>query len=95
MSSLAAPERTVTVGIRSEHLILNSVSSQREPAIDAKVMRIERLSDQHLVHVCINGSEQELVCTSTASSELELGSAVRMQVQQAFWFDADGQRIQA
>jgi multiple sugar transport system ATP-binding protein len=95
LSTLAAPAKAVTVGIRSEHLILNGSAVQREAALDARVMRIERLSDQYLVHVSLDGSEQELVCTSSASSELEPGGAVRMQVRQAFWFDADGQRIVA
>ncbi len=95
LSTLAAPPQAATVGIRSEHLILNGSASKHESTVDARVMRIERLSDQYLVHVSLDGCQQELVCTSSESTKLEPGSAVRMHVRQAFWFDATGQRIVA
>jgi hypothetical protein len=59
------------------------------------VLRVERLSDQYLVHVALDGSDKELICAPAANTGLEPGDAVHLQVQHAFWFDAGGQRIRA
>ena len=58
-------------------------------------MRVERLSDQHLVHVQISGTDQELVSATPAGTGLEPGDAVILQVRRALWFDASGRRLSA
>ncbi|MBL8328379.1 MAG: ABC transporter ATP-binding protein [Rubrivivax sp.] len=91
---LPGPERAATIGIRCEHLSLNSAAADpAEPM--ARVLRVERLSDQHLVHVQIAGTEQELVSASTTSTGLEPGDAVNLRIRGALWFDETGQRIPA
>jgi multiple sugar transport system ATP-binding protein len=94
LATLAAPDHAATIGIRSEHLVLSrSNSDAAEPL--ARVVRVERLSDQHLVHVQVNGTDQELVSATPASTGLETGEAVNLQVRRALWFDASGQRLSA
>jgi multiple sugar transport system ATP-binding protein len=93
LPALAAPERAATVGIRSEHLAVRSGSATG--AIAGRVLRVERLSDQHLVHVQVAGTDQELTSATPAATGLEPGDAVNLQVRRALWFDAAGQRIAA
>jgi multiple sugar transport system ATP-binding protein len=92
LPALHAPANTATFGIRSEHIALETASSN-EYASDAEVLRVERLSDQVLVHVALAGSRHEMVCAPAGGTSLSAGSAVRIAVQRAFWFDAQGQRI--
>ena len=92
--AMAAPERATTIGIRGEHLSLDRERLEgAEPS--ARVLRVERLSDQHLVHVQISGTDQELVSATPASTGLKPGDAVNLQVRHAMWFDASGQRLSA
>lgn len=94
LAALAAPERAVTIGIRSEHLNLRSQTADAyQPS--ARVLRVERLSDQHLVHVQISGTDQELVSATSSAPGLEPGDLVSLQVRGALWFDAAGVRLAA
>jgi multiple sugar transport system ATP-binding protein len=93
LAALAAPSQASTIGIRSEHLSLNGDGGTG--ALSARVLRVERLSDQHLVHVLIDGSDQELISATPAATGLAPGDAVKLQVRRALWFDASGQRIAA
>jgi multiple sugar transport system ATP-binding protein len=103
LAALPAPEQATTVGIRSEHLILSAKSSAGGGGMnaarvgayvqDARVLRIERLSDQYLVHVAIEGSENEVVAANSANPGFEPGDAVQLEVRRALWFDANEQRI--
>jgi multiple sugar transport system ATP-binding protein len=92
LAGLSAPHRTATVGIRSEHLGLGDGGAQTDAA-QARVLRVERLSDQYLVHVQIDGTEQELVSATPTATGLSPGDAVSLQVRRALWFDLAGQRI--
>ncbi len=94
LPALDAPAHTVTLGIRSEHIALepDALAVSKDTAA-AKVLRVERLSDQVLVHVALVDSQQELVCAPARGTSLTSGAAVRIRVQRAFWFDADGRRI--
>ncbi|MES1161632.1 MAG: ABC transporter ATP-binding protein, partial [Rhizobacter sp.] len=94
LPGVPAPERAVTVGARAEHLRLH------RDAIDltlrsARVRRIERLSDQHLVHVGLDGTDQEVITAASAGSSFEPGDSVGVELMQPLWFDADGQRVRA
>jgi multiple sugar transport system ATP-binding protein len=92
--SVAAPPRAVTAGVRAEHLRLHrGVADGRHR--DGRVSRIERLSDQHLVHVRLDGSEQELITAAPSGADFEPGEAVRVELLRPLWFDADGRRIAA
>ena len=94
LAPLPAPVDASTVGIRSEHLTL-SRSSAEAAGPRARVLRVERLSDQHLVHVQLNGTDHELVSATRAGTGLEAGDTVTLHVRRALWFDASGQRLTA
>jgi multiple sugar transport system ATP-binding protein len=94
LAALAAPTHAATIGIRSEHLGLGLRSADMTGP-SARVLRVERLSDQHLVHVQVSGTDQELVSATPAATGLEPGNAVNLQVRRALWFDASGQRLSA
>jgi multiple sugar transport system ATP-binding protein len=87
LGGLAAPAQAVTAGIRAEHLQL------AETGCAARVQRIERLSDQHLVHLALDGSGHELISAAPAGTRVEPGAAVHLRVGRPLWFDAAGQRI--
>ena len=91
LPALAAPERAATVGVRAEHLRLHHDGVERT----AMVRRIERLSDQHLVHVGLQSADVELVSAAPPGAHFEPGDAVAIELLQPLWFDASGQRIAA
>jgi multiple sugar transport system ATP-binding protein len=92
LNGVAAPARAVVVGARAEHLRLHrGVASDQHRG--AQVRRIERLSDQHLVHVALDDSEQELVAAAPTGLSFAPGDAVRVELLRPLWFDADGQRV--
>ncbi len=102
LPGLAAPERAVTLGVRAEHLRLHHHGRASDAGhatahghASARVKRIERLSDQHLVHVGLDGNGAELITAAPAGSHFEHDDAVRVELLQPMWFDADGQRIAA
>jgi multiple sugar transport system ATP-binding protein len=100
LASLVAPPHTATVGIRCEHLELSRLGSDRalSTRLDlptARVLRVERLSDQHVVHVQVRDTDRELVSTSPTSTGFTPGDIVGLRVRAALWFDSTGQRIAA
>jgi multiple sugar transport system ATP-binding protein len=103
LGGLQAPPQATTVGVRSEHLSLQAspssaglpASAPTTGAAAATVLRVERLSDQHLVHVALADTDHELVSASPTAAGFAPGATVQLHVQRALWFDAAGQRIQA
>lgn len=94
LPAVAGPAQAVTIGARAEHLRLHRDGvdpSHRE----AHVQRIERLSDQHLVQVRLDDSDQELITAAPIGASFEPGDAVRVELLRPLWFDADGRRIAA
>jgi multiple sugar transport system ATP-binding protein len=92
LGPMAAPASAVTVGVRAEHLRLHTAGSSHRAA---RVQRIERLSDQHLVHLRLDGSEQELVSAAPPGTDVAPGAAVGLELLRPLWFAADGRRIAA
>jgi multiple sugar transport system ATP-binding protein len=91
LPALATPERTATIGVRAEHLLLQPEGGHARGA----VKRVERLSDLHLVHVTLADSAHELISSAPASAHYDPGQAVSVELRQTLWFDADGLRIAA
>jgi multiple sugar transport system ATP-binding protein len=93
-----APAAAATAGLRAEHLHLHPATSTQSGGQAAQVLRIERLSDQHLVHLAVqspDGASHELVAAPAQPCDASPGDAVRLHVQHALWFDSAGQRIAA
>ena len=98
LPDLATPEQTVTVGVRAEHLRLHRDGIGKAHASNhapARVQRVERLSDQHLVHIRLAGSGHELIIAAPSAGHFDHDEAVRVELIQPMWFDAAGQRIPA
>ena len=94
LNGIKAPERAVTVGARAEHLRLHR--DMTDPVYrSARVRRVERLSDQHLVHVGLDDTDHELITAAPTGLSFEPGDAVGVELVQPLWFDADGQRVRA
>jgi multiple sugar transport system ATP-binding protein len=93
VGSLPAPKRAISVGVRAEHLVLHAQGNPSHYA--AQVTRVERLSDQHLVHVLLHGSDQALVTAVPSNAVFLTGAQVGIEVTNPLWFDAGGQRIAA
>ena len=94
----AGPAQATTVGVRAEHLRLHRAESGARDGGGhrrARVKRIERLSDLHLVHVGLDGCAQELVTAAPAGVSFAPGEAVQVELLRPLWFDADGQRVRA
>jgi multiple sugar transport system ATP-binding protein len=92
LGGLAAPPQAVTVGVRAEHVRLHAGGNGHR---GAQVRRIERLSDQHLLHLGLNDSEQELVTAAPPGASFATGDEVGVELLRPLWFDADGQRLVA
>ena len=93
LPALAAPERAVTIGVRAEHLRLHRSGPAHDTKVSARVKRIERLSDQHLVHVALEGSGQELIVSAPGHDSYAPNDAVQLELLKPLWFGADGQRV--
>lgn len=87
-----APDGAVTVGVRAEHLRIHRQSAN-DAHRAARVRRIERLSDLHLVHVAPEGSDQEWIVSAPGHESFEPDDAVRIELLQPLWFDAGGRRV--
>jgi multiple sugar transport system ATP-binding protein len=94
LAGLAAPARAHTVGVRAEHLRLHPAAADGGHRA-AQVRRIERLGDQHLVHVGLADCEQELITAAPRDTSFEPGDAVGVELLRPLWFDAEGRRIGA
>jgi multiple sugar transport system ATP-binding protein len=98
VGACAAPAAAVTAGLRAEHLHVHRTASAPAGGQPAQVLRIERLSDQHLVHLAVqsaDGASHELVAAPPLPCDVAPGDSVHVHVQQALWFDSAGQRIAA
>ncbi len=92
--ALPAPPDAVTVGVRAEHLRIHKRADNAAHRA-ARVRRIERLSDLHLVHVAPEHSEQEWIVSAPAIDSFEPDDPVHVELTRPLWFDAAGQRIAA
>ncbi len=91
LPALATPERTATIGVRAEHLLLQAGGGHAQ----GQVKRVERLSDLHLVHVALADSPHELISSAPAGAQYHPGQTVAVELRQTLWFDAAGLRIAA
>ncbi len=95
LPGVAAPPATASVGVRAQQARLlqagGGTPSGAHPG--ARVHRIELLSDQHLVHLKLDGSEAPLVVAVPLGARHAPGDAVAVELLRPLWFDPQGQRI--
>jgi multiple sugar transport system ATP-binding protein len=92
---LLAPEPVCTLGLRAEHMRLHRPKQVQGSSghAEVRVKRIERLSDQYLVHLGLAGTEHDLIAAVPPGQAIEFGQTLQLEVRQSLWFDAAGQRI--
>jgi multiple sugar transport system ATP-binding protein len=93
LPGVPAPERTASVGVRAEQARLHPAGASAHAT--ARVHRIELLSDQHLVHLALDGSASELIVAAPLGARHAPGDAVAVELLRPLWFDELGQRIAA
>ena len=101
LPNLALPEQVHTLGVRAEHIRLDTddglAPSQRTgnagAHATAMVTRIERLSDQNLVHLVLTDSPHALIAAAPPGHVMVAGNQVRVELLQCLWFGASGERI--
>ena len=93
LPGVPAPERTASVGVRAEQARLHPAGASAQAT--ARVRRIELLSDQHLIHLALDGSAAELIVAAPLGARHAPGDAVGVELLRPLWFDELGQRIAA
>lgn len=91
--NINAPKQATTLGVRAEHIQLQKVYQTGLNQTQCQVKRIERLSDQYLVHLGISGSKHDVIASMPPDIQFEPGEIVGADLKQVFWFDLYGQRV--
>ena len=86
------PASVHTVGLRAEHLQITDAASA---TLRGQVQRIERLSDQYLVHLRLHGSGEELIVSAPPEQLAHTGQELGIQMIQSLWFDSEGLRVRS
>jgi multiple sugar transport system ATP-binding protein len=91
LPTLDVPESVSTVGIRAEEIDI--VDGSERSDFSAVVTRIERLSDQCLVHLRLNDSEQQATVSVNPAQFEHVRERVEVRIKNCLWFDSHGQRV--
>lgn len=91
---LVTPATVTTIGVRAEHVqIMAADDSGSTPHAKAKIKRIERLSDQYLLHLHLDGTDQLLIVAARPGQIATPGDNIRFHISHSLWFAANGQRV--
>ena len=95
LPQLAVPSTVATLGVRAEHIRLHASAMAGASTAHAKVIvkRIERLSDQFLMHLDLAGTEHDLIASAQAGRVFNQGETLNLELVQSLWFDRAGQRV--
>jgi multiple sugar transport system ATP-binding protein len=93
LPQLPMPEGVKTIGVRAEHMQIHAAHAAVANGVPAVVQRLERLSDQYLVHVRLQASGQELIVSCGPDHVAQVGQDVQIEFTQCLWFDAADQRV--
>jgi multiple sugar transport system ATP-binding protein len=80
----SAPRKAAHIGLRPEHI-------RQGEGQDSIVKRVEHLGDQTRLHLSFQN--HDLITVTDAHTTLKSGDIVKIQPQNAFYFDAEGARI--
>jgi multiple sugar transport system ATP-binding protein len=89
--ALNMPEAVSTIGIRAEDIEISNDFSGSD--FTAALTRVERLSDQCLVHLRVNGSEHDVIASVNAAQFGHIQEKVAIQIKNSLWFDSQGLRV--
>ena len=93
LSHLQVPTHTATIGIRAEHVEIVPPGSIRSETARATLHRIERLSDQYLLHMRLEGTEHDITIASGPAQSAQPGDTLGLHISRSFSFDLAGQRL--
>lgn len=93
LGSLSFGPTVATVGVRAEHVQLRPRTHQTSSDLRATVHRVERLSDQCLVHLDLPHSGEQLVVAAQAGHVGRPGDELEIHITSSLCFDNQGQRI--
>ncbi len=93
MGKFAAPAEVETIGARAEHIRLQADATATS-SVKGAIKRSEQLSDQHLVHLALDGFDgPDVVTVVPPGRSYQIGQQVSLEMVRPLWFDRDGQRI--
>ena len=90
---LNAPKNATTLGVRAEHIQLQKAYHPDLNQTQCQIKRIERLSDQYLVHLNVIEGKHEVIASMPPGIQFEPGEIVGADLKKIFWFDMHGQRV--
>ena len=93
LANLQVPSLTATLGIRAEHVQLAKPGSTGCEIARAHLHRIERLSDQYLLHVRLAESDHELTIAGDPGHSVQPGGDIDIHISHFFCFDKSGERL--
>ncbi|MBH0238863.1 ABC transporter ATP-binding protein [Methylobrevis albus] len=88
---LAIPQRTATLGLRTEHVAIARVGGAARGEGRGLVRRVEHLGDQNHIHVELDGTP--LVLLADADSDIGAGDRVDVRPERPLFFDREGARL--
>jgi multiple sugar transport system ATP-binding protein len=91
LPTLDVPQSVSTIGIRAEEIDI--IGGSEKGDFSATVTRIERLSDQCLVHLRLNDSEHQATVSVNAAQFEHVRERVAVRIKNCLWFDSHGQRV--
>ncbi len=94
LAHLDVPAAVTTIGVRAEQIhILEADAKVTTATARARIQRVERLSDQYLMHLHLQGSEQSLIVSARPGQIAQPGDDIHFHISHSLWFDANGQRV--
>ena len=93
LPQLMLPPTVTMLGVRAEHVQILAQDADAASYPSARILRIEQLSDQYLVHLRLDGSEHDLIVAAPPGQVAEPGTNVHLKIVQSLWFDGCGQRV--
>ena len=93
LRNLQVPAHTATVGIRAEHVEICLPGTSSSETARATLHRIERLSDQYLLHMRLVGTAHDITIASGPAQSAQPGDELGLHISHSFSFDMAGQRL--
>jgi multiple sugar transport system ATP-binding protein len=86
--NVPVPDQTVTIGVRTEHVIIRKAKNGEAMG---RVKWIEHLGDQSHLHVTV--ADTDVVTLGDPDTGLQVGDAVDIDMVKPLFFDAEGERV--
>ena len=85
---VTAPSGAVTVGIRTEHVL---IQSKEKAGLKATVKWIEHLGDQNILHITLDSQSLQILAPPTQNYDRD--EQIKIQFEAPLFFDALGNRV--